>query len=115
MTRLLISLSLIAVIIAFTGCEEIGPKIGDPSRFFGCYKAASQIIRISDKSVRIVGNDQSTPVKRFLVLKDNFAVNTVNNIVVSADYGSVSTGRADSGFFLQSNWSTFFEGDSHSR
>ncbi|RYF31859.1 MAG: hypothetical protein EOO38_31395 [Cytophagaceae bacterium] len=97
--RSLIAISLITLLLASVGCEENGPTIKDPSRFLGCYKAANHIIRVSDKTVVITGAEQSTPIKRFLILKDDYALNTVNNIVVSADSGSVSIGRANSGFF----------------
>ena len=99
MPRSLIALVLTALLLASTGCEENGPTIKDPSRFFGCYKAGNHIIRVSEKAVEIAGTGQITLVKRFLILKNDFAVNTTNNIVVSANRDSVLIGRASSGFF----------------
>lgn len=80
---------------------ENGPDLESPSAFFGCYQAGSNKLFLSQEDIAVTKTGQSTRVMRFLYLKTDAAINTVNNLQYDAVSNNLRVGKADTGFFYR--------------
>ncbi len=76
-----------------------GPDLKNTSVFIGCYARGGQTIFISRDRVRIGTRGQYTKIVRFLFLKENAAINTINNIEYDSVKSLVKIGNGHTGFF----------------
>lgn len=80
---------------------ENGPDVKDPSEFIGCYEAGSNKLILSLRSATVVKTHQRTRVDRFLYLKTDAAISTVNNLQYDASGNDLRIGSATTGFFYR--------------
>jgi hypothetical protein len=80
---------------------ENGPELENPSAFFGCYQNGPNKLSLSQGYITVTKTDESTRVKRFLYIKNDAAINTVNNLQYDAGGHSLRVGRAATGFFYR--------------
>jgi hypothetical protein len=80
---------------------ENGPDLESPSAFVGCYQAGSNKLFLSQEDITVTRTGQSTRVMRFLYLKTDAAINTVNNLQYDAVGINLRVGKADTGFFYR--------------
>jgi hypothetical protein len=80
---------------------ENGPDLRHPSIFLGCYESGSNRLVLSRRTIAVTKTHQSTQVVRFFYLKNDAAINTVNNLQYDASGSALEIGSADTGFFYK--------------
>lgn len=80
---------------------ELGPDIANPQAFFGCYGSQAQMVTVNSTDATVPYQRQKTKIKKYILLKDNAVINTVNNLRIDARGNSLSVGNADTGFFYK--------------
>lgn len=80
---------------------ENGPNLESPSAFFGCYQAGSNKLFLTQGDIAVTNTGQSTRVMRFLYLKTDAAINTVNNLQYDTVSNNLRVGKANTGFFYR--------------
>lgn len=80
---------------------ENGPDLEEADTFYGCYQDGPNKLSLSNGDVTILGSGQSTKVKRFLYLKNDAAINTVNNLQYVTKHNTLQIGDAETGFFYR--------------
>ena len=81
--------------------DELGPDLAKPKAFFGCYGSRAEQVTVNSTDVAVPSLGQKTKIKRFLMLKRDAVVNTVNNFRLDASGKSLSVGNANTGFFYK--------------
>ncbi len=82
---------------------ELGPDIADPQAFFGCYGSQAKRVTVNSTDATVPSQGRKTKIKRYLLLKDNAVINTVNDLRIDTRGRSLSVGNADTGFFYKFN------------
>ncbi len=82
---------------------ELGPDIAKPQAFFGCYGSQAERVTVNSTVATVPSQAQKTKIKRYLLLKDNAVINTVNNLQIDARGKILSVGNADTGYFYKFN------------
>ncbi len=85
---------------------ELGPDLDNPKAFFGCYGSRSEKVAVKGTDVAVPSQGQHTKVKRYLILKRDVVVNTVNDLRLDSSGKNLSVGNADTGFFYKFNSDT---------
>jgi len=80
---------------------ELGPDLANPRAFFGCYGSRAKQVTVNSTDVSAPSQGQKTKIKRYLMLKRDAVVYTVNDLQLDANGKSLSVGNADTGFFYK--------------
>lgn len=81
----------------------LGPDLANPKAFFGCYGSQADKISVNSTNVAVPSQRQTTKIKRYLMLKRDAVVNTVNDLRLDTRGESLSVGHRDTGFFYKFN------------
>lgn len=107
MRKLTVAAAVLLVALAFWLLPRVwnpienGPDLENPRVFFGCYQDGSNKVFISRGDIVVTKTGRRTRVKQFLYLKNDAAINTVNNLQYDADGNNLRVGKAATGFFYQ--------------
>lgn len=82
---------------------ETGPDIANPQAFFGCYGSLAKRVTVNSTDATVPSQGKKTKIKRYLLLKDNAVINTVNNLQIDDRGRSLSIGKAGTGFYYKFN------------
>lgn len=80
---------------------EDGPDLEEAETFYGCYQDGPNKLSLSYGDITILRSGQSTKVKRFFYLKNDAAINTVNNLQYVVEQNTLRIGDAETGFFYR--------------
>ena len=85
---------------------ENGPNLPNPSAFLGCYESASNKLIITQETITVAKTRQSARIVRFFYLKNDAAIEMVNNLRFDTSGNDLSIGDATTGFFYTfDSWS----------
>lgn len=98
-----VAMSVLAVVLLPHLWQPIenGPNLNDPSALIGCYGSGPERVALTRDRAIVVATRQSTPIVRFFYLKNDAAINTINNLEYDASGNSLRVGRASTGFFYR--------------
>jgi hypothetical protein len=94
-------LALAVVVPRMFNLTENGPDLRDPTAFIGCYGSGADKLILTSTRAAVVKTSQTTRITRYLYLKSNAAINTVNNLQYGADGEGLRIGGAVTGFFYR--------------
>lgn len=100
-TAAALTIAAILLISRLYNSVALGPDLADSKAFFGCYGSQDEKVTVNSTDVAILSQGHSTKVKRYLMLKRDAVVNTVNDLRLDANGKNLSVGNADSGFFYK--------------
>ena len=103
-----VALSIVAIFLVsrLWSPVELGPDLANAKAFFGCYGSQAEKVTVSSTDVAVPSQGQKTKIKRYLMVKRDAVVNTVNDLRLDASGKSLSVGNADTGFFYKFNSDT---------
>ncbi len=105
-TAIALTIAAIFLVSRLWVSVELGPDLANPKVFYGCYGSQAGKIIVNSTDVGVPSQGQKTMIKRYLILKRDAVVNTVNDLRLDADGKSLSVGNADTGFFYKFNSDT---------
>ena len=79
------------------------PDLKSLSLFFGSYENGSNKIFLSERDIALTKTYQSTGVKRFLYVKTDAALNSINNLQYGIRENRLKVGDAAKEFFYRFN------------
>lgn len=102
-TAVVLTTAAILLVSRLWSPVELGPDLANPKAFFGCYGSQAKKVIVNSTDVAVPSAGQRTKIKRYLMLKRDAVVNTVNDLRIDARDKSLSVGNADTGFFCKFN------------
>lgn len=105
-TAVVLTIAAILLVSRLWNSAELGPDLASPMVFFGCYGSQTEKVTVNNTDVGVPSQGQNTKIKRYLMLKGDAVVNTVNDLRLDAAGKSLSVGNADTGFFYKFNSDT---------
>lgn len=105
-TAIALTIAAIFLVSRLWNPVELGPDLANPKVFFGCYGSQVEKVVVGSTDVTVSAQGRRTKVKRYLMLKRDPVVNTVNNLQIDASDKRLSVGNADTGFFYKFNSNT---------
>jgi len=100
-TALILVVAVIGLLSSIWVSKENGPDIANPQKFFGCYGSKDNKIKINNSTLASIDEKNRTKIKRFLILKSDETINTVNDLSLSAGGDDLRVGTATTGFFYK--------------
>ncbi|RYF12817.1 MAG: hypothetical protein EOO77_16830 [Oxalobacteraceae bacterium] len=105
-TAVALTLAAVFLVSRLWNPVELGPDLANSQAFFGCYGSQAEGIAVNSTNVVVRSQNESTKIKRYLLLKRDAVINTVNNLRLDASGKKLSIGDADTGFFYKFNSDT---------
>lgn len=100
-TAVALTVASIFLVSRLWNSVELGPDLDNPQAFVGCYGSRAERITVNSTDVTVPSQGQSTKIKRYLILKRNVVINTVNNLRLDENGKGLSVGTANTGFFYK--------------
>lgn len=100
-TAVALTIAAIFLVSRLWNPVELGPNLANPEVFFGCYGSQVEKVVVDSTTVAVPSQGQNTKIERYLMLKHDAVVNTVNNLRLDSSGKSLSVGKSDTGFFYK--------------